>query len=85
MVELTVPEKKIGQVMGLAMAAQGATEKIATLAKEEGETELVQVLDRMHRRRQRPRSVASSVLANSTERRRRSSRRRARSSGRRPR
>ncbi len=49
MAELTVLESKIGEVMGLAMAAQGATEKIATLAKEEGETELVQVLDRMHK------------------------------------
>jgi hypothetical protein len=33
--------------MGLAMAAQGATEKIAKLVEEEGEDDLVRTLERM--------------------------------------
>ena len=49
MAELTVLESKLGEVMGLAMAAQGATEKVSKLAKDEGENDLVQVLDRMHK------------------------------------
>ncbi len=48
MAELTVLESKLGEVMGLAMAAQGATEKIGKLVKEEGDDDLVAVLDRMH-------------------------------------
>jgi hypothetical protein len=47
MAELTVLESKIGEVMGLAMAAQGATDKISKLVEEEGDQELLQVLDRM--------------------------------------
>ena len=47
MAELTVLESKLGEVTGLAMAAQGATEKVAKLARDEGEDELVQVLERM--------------------------------------
>ena len=47
MAELTVLESKLGEVIGLAMAAQGAVDKISKLAEEEGEDELVQVLDRM--------------------------------------
>jgi len=48
MAELTVLESKLGEVTGLAMAAQGATDKVAKLAREEGEDELVSVLERMH-------------------------------------
>jgi hypothetical protein len=48
MAELTTLESKLGEVLGLAMAAQGATEKIKKLAKEEGNDELVQKLARMH-------------------------------------
>ena len=48
MAELTVLESKLGEVTGLAMAAQGATDKVAKLAREEGEDELVAVLERMH-------------------------------------
>jgi len=48
MAELTVLESKLGEVTGLAMAAQGATDKVAKLAREEGEEELVAVLERMH-------------------------------------
>ena len=47
MAELTVLESKIGEVMGLAMAAQGATEKIGKLVEQEGDDELLQVLERM--------------------------------------
>jgi hypothetical protein len=47
MAELTVLESKLGEVIGLAMAAQGAVDKISKLTEEEGEDELVQVLDRM--------------------------------------
>src|SRR2546430_1070390 len=47
MAELTVLESKLGEVMGLAMAAQGATDKVSKLVEEEGDSELLQVLDRM--------------------------------------
>ena len=47
MAELTVLESKIGEVLGLAMAAQGATDKIGRLVEKEGDQELVAVLDRM--------------------------------------
>jgi hypothetical protein len=49
MAELTVLESKLGEVMGLAMAAQGATEKVAKLVEEEGDGELLQTLEQMHR------------------------------------
>jgi hypothetical protein len=47
MAELTVLESKIGEVLGLAMAAQGATRKIGKLVEKEGDQELVAVLGRM--------------------------------------
>jgi hypothetical protein len=47
MAELTVLESKVGEVMGLAMAAQGATEKIAKLVEAEGDEELIGTLDQM--------------------------------------
>ena len=46
MAELTNLESKLGEVLGLAMAAQGATEKVKKLP--ELENDLTQVLDRMH-------------------------------------
>ncbi len=49
MAELTVLESKLGEVMGLAMAAQGATEKVAKLVEEEGDDELLQTLQQMRR------------------------------------
>ena len=61
MAELTVLESKLGEVMGLAMAAQGATEKVAKLVEEEGDDDLVRYSNGCTRRRPRPRSVASSV------------------------
>ena len=48
MAELTVLESKLGEVAGLAMAAQGATDKVKKLAEEEGASGLVQELERMH-------------------------------------
>jgi hypothetical protein len=49
MAELTALESKIGEVLGLAMAAQGATEKVGKLVNEEGDHEdLGAVLQRMH-------------------------------------
>ena len=48
MAELTKLESKLAEVLGLAQAAQGATDKIASLVEEEGEDGIVQTLKRMH-------------------------------------
>jgi hypothetical protein len=48
MAELTKLESKLAEVLGLAQAAQGATDKIASLVEEEGEDSIVQTLKRMH-------------------------------------
>jgi hypothetical protein len=47
MAELTTLEAKLGEVMGLAMAAQDSTQKVKKLAQEEGNDELAQQLDRI--------------------------------------
>jgi hypothetical protein len=47
MAELTTLEAKLAEVVGLAMAAQGATEKVKTLVEEE-DPDLAHTLDRMH-------------------------------------
>ena len=47
MAELTNLEAKLAEVIGLAMAAQGATKKIAKLAEEEGAADLVATLQTM--------------------------------------
>ena len=47
MAELTNLESKLGEVVGLAMAAQGATQKVAKLAKDDGDEQLVSKLERM--------------------------------------
>ena len=48
MAELTALESKIGEVLGLAMAAQDATEKVSKLVAKEGEHEdLCETLNRM--------------------------------------
>ena len=47
MAELTNLESKLGEVVGLAMAAQEAGQKVAKLAKDEGNEELVGTLERM--------------------------------------
>ena len=49
MADLTALESKIGEVLGLAMAAQGATEKVAKLVEDEGgHDDLRAALERMH-------------------------------------
>src|SRR4051794_3124365 len=49
MAELTAIESKIGEVLGLAMAAQDATTKVAKLVEEEGgHGDLVAALRQMH-------------------------------------
>jgi hypothetical protein len=62
MAELTKLESKIGEVTGLAMAAQAATKKVMTLARAEG-GDYVEKLQRMHdeasETEQRCRAVAS--------------------------
>src|SRR5687768_626134 len=45
MAELTKLESKLGEVLGLALASQGATKKVKGM---EGADELADVLDRMH-------------------------------------
>lgn len=47
MAQITQLESKLAEVLGLAQAAQQATKKVARMAKSEGETELVALLDRM--------------------------------------
>ena len=47
MAELTNLETKLGEVIGLAMAAQVATKKISKLAEKEGHDDLVQTLKTM--------------------------------------
>ena len=46
MAELTNLETKLGEVLGLAMAAQGATEKVKALDEIDGD--LAKALERMH-------------------------------------
>jgi hypothetical protein len=48
MADLTNLETKLGEVTGLAMAAQAATEKVLALAEKEKETNLVPSLRQMH-------------------------------------
>jgi hypothetical protein len=47
MAELTNLESKLGEVVGLAQAAQEAGQKVAKLAQEDGNGELVATLERM--------------------------------------
>jgi hypothetical protein len=49
MADLTNLESKLGEVTGLAMAAQAATDKVLALAEQEQETNLVSALRQMHR------------------------------------
>jgi hypothetical protein len=48
MPELTKLESKLGEVVGLAMAAQAATKKVATLARADKRADIVAVLEKMH-------------------------------------
>jgi hypothetical protein len=47
MADLTILEDKLAEVLGLAQAAQAATQKVATLAHEEDETALAELMDKM--------------------------------------
>lgn len=47
MTELTHLDEKLAEVLGLAQAAQAATKKVATLARQEKDTELLEMLRRM--------------------------------------
>jgi hypothetical protein len=47
MADLTVLDEKLAEVLGLAQAAQTAAKKVATLARKEKETELVQLMEQM--------------------------------------
>ncbi len=47
MAELTNLESKLGEVLGLALAAQGSGQKVSKLAREEGADDLVETLERM--------------------------------------
>jgi hypothetical protein len=44
MAELTHLDEKLAQVLGLAQAAQAATKKVATVARQEKDTELLELL-----------------------------------------
>ena len=48
MANLTNLESKLGEVTGLAMAAQAATEKVLTMAEKDQESDLVSALRQMH-------------------------------------
>ncbi len=47
MADLTTLDEKLAEVLGLAQAAQVATKKVATLARKEDETGLVELMRRM--------------------------------------
>jgi hypothetical protein len=48
MADLTKLESKLGEVLGLAMAAQGATQKVKGMLDQDGPQRLSVLLDRMH-------------------------------------
>ncbi len=70
MAELTNLESKLGEVVGLAMAAQEAGQKVAKLAQDEGNDELVGTLERMREQaketEERGTEVASSFEGKKT-------------------
>jgi hypothetical protein len=47
MAELTHFDEKLAEVLGLAQAAQVATKRVATLARHEKQTELLELMDQM--------------------------------------
>jgi hypothetical protein len=47
MAELTTLDEKLAEVLGLAQAAQVATKRVATLARKEKESELLELMNRM--------------------------------------
>jgi hypothetical protein len=61
MAELTNLESKLGEVLGLAMAAQGATEKVSTLGEVDGD--LKQTLERMNKEAKEAEERATEVAS----------------------
>ena len=59
MAELTNLETKLGEVLGLAMAAQGATEKVKALDEIDGD--LAKALERMHEEAKQAEARATDV------------------------
>ena len=59
MAELTNLETKLGEVLGLAMAAQGATEKVKALDEIDGD--LAKALERMHEEAKQAEERATDV------------------------
>jgi hypothetical protein len=59
--ELTNLETKLGEVVGLAMAAQAATKKVSTLARKEKRSDLVDLLRRMHQEAKEAEERGTSV------------------------
>jgi hypothetical protein len=47
MAEVTHLDEKLAEVLGLAQAARAAINKVATLARQEGDAELLELLQRM--------------------------------------
>ena len=70
MAELTNLEAKLGEVVGLAMAAQAATKKVATLARADKRSGLVATLEKMNAEakeaEERGQSVAESFEGKKT-------------------
>src|SRR5918999_3405693 len=60
MAELTNLQSKLGEVLGLAMAAQGATERVQKLDLDE---ELAQTLERMHEEAREAEERATEVAS----------------------
>ena len=63
MADLTQLESKLGEVMGLAMAAQESGKKVARLAKQEGAKDLVETLNRMVDEAKQTQQKAAEVAA----------------------
>ena len=61
MAELTNLESKLGEVLGLAMAAQGATEKVSRLGEVDGD--LKQTLERMNKEAKEAEERATEVAS----------------------
>jgi hypothetical protein len=64
MAELTMLEAKLAEVIGLAMAAQGATQKVEKLAKEEKQNELARRLATMRQEASEAEKRGTEVAGN---------------------
>ena len=82
MADLTPLDEKLGEVLGLAQAAQDATTKVSAMEGAEG---FESDLDRMRSRRPRPSAARTSWSTDWMARRRRSARRPLRPRAKRPR